>query len=135
VAAVPAGWRLLTLDNAVSFAVPLDAQSQNVKAIDSIFDIVRGEKFELIYDYGRSGENLDAYKDQPQYTRRSREVDGQPGHEISFKPDQNQWAIVRVLQVRNGSHTLTIRISCSDDNSCQIADELFDSVVFTSNEA
>lgn len=129
--AVPAGRRLLTLDNAVSFVVPLEAQSQHVKPIDSIFDILRGAEFEVIYDYGRSGEDLDAYQDQPHYTRRRREVDGQPGHEISFKPDQDPWGIVRILQVRNGSQTLTIRISCSDEKSCQIADELFDSVAFT----
>lgn len=129
---VPAGWRLLTLDNTVSFAVPSDAQSQNVKPIDSIFDILRGEGFEVIYDYGRSGEDLDAYQDEPQYTRRDREVDGRPGYEISFSPDQKQWGVVRILQVRNGARTLTIRISCIDDISCQFADELFASVVFTS---
>lgn len=130
--AVPVGWRLLTLDNTVSFAVPSDVQSQNVKPIDSIFDILRGEGFEVLYDYGRSGEDLDAYHDQPQFTRQHRKVHGRPGIEVSFKPDQKPWVVVRILQVRNGAHTLTIRISCIDLNRCQFTDELFDSVAFTS---
>lgn len=130
--AIPAGWRLLTLDNTVSFAVPADAQSQNVKPIDSIFDILRGEGYEVVYDYGRSGEDLDAYQDQPQYTRRSREVDGRPGHEISFQPDQKTWGVVRILQVRSGARTLTIRVACSNEDRCQFADELFASVSFNS---
>lgn len=130
--AIPAGWRLLTLDNTVSFAVPADAQSQNLKPIDSIFDIVRGQGFELIYDYGRSGEDLDVFQDQPQYTKRSRKVDGRSGHEISFRPLQKPWGVVRILQVQNDARTLTIRISCIDENICRFVDELFDSVALAS---
>src|SRR5262249_34160969 len=118
-------------DDTVSFAVPSGAQSQKVKPFDSIFDILRGEGYEVIYDYGRSGEDLGANHDQPQYTRSRRSVGGRSGHEVSFKPDQKPWGAVRILQVRNGARTLTIRVSCVDDNSCQFADELFDSVTFT----
>ena len=127
----PEGWRQFKLDDVVSFAVPADASSQDIQPIDSIFGILRGEGYEVIYDYGRFGEDLAALGDQPGYTRRSREVDGQAGEEVTFRGDGNPWDVVRILRVEHDRNRLTIRVSCVDDETCRLADGLFDSVRFT----
>jgi hypothetical protein len=128
----PEGWRQFELDHVVSFAVPADASAQDLQPIDSIFGILRGEGYEVIYDYGRFGEDLAALVDQPGYTQRSREVDGQVGDEITFSGDENPWGVVRILRVEHDRNHLTIRVSCADAETCRLADSLFDSVRFIS---
>lgn len=128
----PAGWRLLRLDNTVTIAVPPDARAQNVQPIDSIFGILHGTGYEIIYDYGRFGEQLATYEDQPGYTRRTLRIDGHVGNEISFQTDAKPWSVVRILQVQDGANQLTIRVSCVNDDTCQLATDLFNSIRFTS---
>lgn len=124
----PAGWRPVKLGDAVTFAVPPDARDQDVQPIDSIFGIIRGDGYEVIYDYGRSGEQLSAHEGQLGYTRRSRSVDERTGVEVSFQADGKPWGVVRILQVQDGRNVLTIWVSCVDKDPCRLANDLFDSV-------
>jgi hypothetical protein len=128
----PAGWRLLSLDHTVTIAVPPEARAQEVQPIDSIFGILHGGGYEIIYDYGRFGEQLATYEDQPGYTRRTLRIDGRAGTEIAFRPDAQPWGVVRILQVQDGANQLTIRVSCVDDDTCQLATDVFNSIRFTS---
>jgi len=129
----PAGWRRISLNGAASLAVPPDAQDQGVQPIDSIFGILRGQGYEVIYDYGRSGEQLTMYKDEPGFISRNISVDGRPGTEVSFQGSGQPWGHVRMLQVQHGRDVLTIRVSCSDEDTCRLADDLFHSVRFGSS--
>lgn len=130
---IPAGWRLLTLDDSVTFAVPPDAHAENVvQPIDSKLGILRGSFYEVIYDYGRSGESLADNKGKPEYNMRRRTIDRRDVTEVSFKSDGKPWGVVRMLQVRNGANVLTIRVSCIDQDTCNMAADLFNSLRFTS---
>lgn len=127
---VPQGWQRIELDDAVSLAVPPDAVAQRVQPIDSIFGILRGEGYEVIYDYGRSGDDLSLYADEPGFSKSSRDVDGRQGTEVSLWGQGNPWTAVRILQVRDERNVLTVRMSCIDEETCRAADILFDSVRF-----
>jgi hypothetical protein len=127
---VPEGWQRIELDDAVRLAVPPDAVAQNVQPIDSIFGILRGEGYEVVYDYGRSGDDLTMYADEAGFSERSRDVEGRPGTEVSLRGQGDPWTDVRILQVRDGSNVLTVRMSCIDEETCRAADVLFDSVRF-----
>ena len=129
-ASVPEGWRRIALDDAVRLAVPPDAQAQSVQPIDSIFGILRGEGYEVVYDYGRSGDDLSLYADEAGFSERSRDVEGRRGTEVSLREQGDPWAVVRILQVQDGRNVLTVRMSCIDEETCRAADVLFDSVRF-----
>lgn len=128
----PAGWRPVRLGDIVTFAVPPDARDQDVQPIDSIFGVILDDGYEVIYDYGRSGEQLSAHEDQPGYTRHSRSVDERAGVQVSFQTDGKPRGVVRILQVQDGPNVLTIWVSCTDEDTCRLANDLFDSVRFTS---
>lgn len=126
----PSGWRPITLDDAVTMAVPPDATERDVQPIDSIFGLLRGPGYEIVYDYGRFGERLSDHADRPGYTHTPRVVGGRPGTEVSFRGDGHPWVKVRIIQVRDGDDTLTVQMSCAEDEVCRLADLLFDSVRF-----
>ena len=129
---IPAGWSAIRVGDAVTLAVPPDAREQKAQPIDSIVGILLGDGYEVIYDYGRYGGRLSAYKDRPGYKARTRSVYGRVGTEISFQADGQPWGVVRILQVEDGQDVLTIRVSCVDDDACRMADDLFDSIKFIS---
>jgi hypothetical protein len=125
----PDGWREITLGDSVSFAVPADVTAQNVQPADSQFGILRGTDYEVVYDYGRYGEDLSALADKPGFTRATREVAAREATEVSFRGDGNPWGYVRLMTMRPDESThLTIRVSCADEATCRMADEVFDSV-------
>jgi hypothetical protein len=127
---LPEGWQRIELDDAVSLALPPDAVAQSVQPIDSIFGILRGEGYEVVYDYGRSGDDFSLYADEAGFSRRSRDVEGRRATEVSFRGQGDPWTDVRILQVRDGRNVLTVRMSCTDEETCRAADVLFDSVRF-----
>jgi hypothetical protein len=125
------GWRDITIGDVARLTVPGDAREQNVQPIDSIVGIVRGEAYEIVYDYGRYGERLETYDGRPGHTVEHRNVDGRTATEISFQGDRQPWSAIHILQVQDGANLLTIRLSCADGNPCGLADTVFDSVRFT----
>jgi hypothetical protein len=129
----PTGWRVIRLGDAAALAVPPDAHDLSVQPVDSIFGVLRGDAYEVMYDYGRSGEQLAAYEDRPGYTRRSRTVDGRAGTEVSFQANEKPRGVIRILQAQDGRNVLTVRVSCVNDDTCRLADSLFDSVRFKSS--
>lgn len=131
---VPPGWHTVRLESVGAFAVPPDARAQNVQPIDSIFGMLRGDGYEIIYDYGRSREDLEGPRDQPEYTRSSRSINDRDAEEVFFASDGKPWGRVRVLQVRDGVNSLTIRVSCVDDDTCALAEDVFNSVRFTAGK-
>jgi hypothetical protein len=129
--AVPAEWRLIQVDDAVSLSVPPDAVAQSVQPIDSLFGMLRGDGYEIAYDYGRGGDDIEVYAEEADFHERSREVGGQRGTEISFRHSGDApWTIVRLVRVQYGKKVLTVRMACVDDATCRSADVLFDSVRF-----
>lgn len=126
----PEGWRVLRLGDAVELAVPPDAEAVDLPPVDSVFGVLRGEGYEVVYDYGRFGEDLAELRDQPGYTRRDRQVQERTAADIEVA-GSDPWRRVRVLRVDDGRDQLTVRVSCVDDRTCALADVLFDSVRFT----
>lgn len=125
----PEGWREITLGDAVSFAVPPDARTENARPVDSEFGVLRGENYEVVYDYGRYGEDLSALTGKPGFTRTAREVDGRAATEVAFRGDGNPWDFVRLLTLMpDESNHLTIRVSCVDETTCRLAGDVFRSV-------
>jgi hypothetical protein len=127
---IPQGWRTVDLP-AVSFAVPGDAQAAAVQPIDSVVGILRGAGYELIYDYGRAGESLTDNRQEPEFAMRERTIDGRPAVEVSFASTGQPWGFVRLLQVQDRASSLTVRVSCVDRQTCQLATAVFDSVKFS----
>ena len=130
----PEGWRSIQLGDAVTMAVPADARDQGMRPIDSIFGVLRGDGYEVIYDYGRFGEDLAGYQAQTGYKRLNRKIDGRAASEVSVTTDSTPRGLVRILQVQDGAKVLTIRVSCDDDVTCRLATDLFDSVRFNSGD-
>ncbi|MBP2328159.1 hypothetical protein JOF56_008544 [Kibdelosporangium banguiense] len=125
----PEGWREITLVDAVSFAVPPDAQAQDFQPVDSAFGVMRGPNYEVVYDYGRFGEDLTALTDKPEFVRTSREITGGTAAEVAFRGDGNPWGWVRILSTQQDeSNHLTIRVSCVDVAACRLADDVFNSI-------
>ena len=124
----PAGWQQIQLDDLVSLSVPPDAVTQRVQPIDSIFGMLRGEGYEIVYDYGRGGDDLEVYAEEEGFHRKSREVGAKRGTEISFRPAGGPWTLVRLVQVQHGRKVLTVRMACADEETCRSADVLFNSV-------
>jgi hypothetical protein len=120
-------WRELGLGSAVTFAVPRDAVAQDVAPVDSLFGVLRGEGYEIRYDYGRYGEDLTVLYEEPGYTQTTRDIDGHTAAEITYLSPPG---IVRLLSVAHDHNFLTIRISCTDAATCRLADEVFASVRF-----
>jgi hypothetical protein len=125
----PEGWREITLGDAVSFAVPPDAQAQEAQPVDSAFGVLRGPNYEVVYDYGRYGDDLTALADKPGFVRTTREINTGSATEVTFRGDGNPWGLVRVLSTQQDeSNHLTIRVSCVDAATCGLADNVFNSV-------
>ncbi|KOX18416.1 hypothetical protein ADK67_37135 [Saccharothrix sp. NRRL B-16348] len=127
----PEGWRVLRLGDAVELAVPPDAAEVDLPPVDSVFGVLRGEGYEVVYDYGRYGEDLADLRDLPGYTRRERQVQARTATDIAVAGAGDPWRRVRVLRVDNDRDQLTVRVSCVDDRTCALADTLFDLVRFT----
>jgi hypothetical protein len=126
------GWRTLNLGKHLTFAVPPDAVAVEVRPIDSIFGVLRGDGYEIIYDCGLSGEDFAALKDQPGYTQHNRRFEGRMATEVSFRSEDKAGEMVRILQIKDGANLLTIRVSCARDDTGPLAQAVFDSVKFTS---
>ncbi len=127
-ASFPAGWRQIQVDDDVTLAVPPDAVAQSAQPIDSIFGLLRGEGYEIAYDYGHGGDDLQVYAEEEGFTSRSREVGGRSATEIAFSGSGGPWAYVRLVRVDHGRNVLTLRMACADEETCRAADDLFDSV-------
>jgi hypothetical protein len=125
---LPAGWQRIQVADRVALAVPPDAVAQRVQPIDSIFALYRGESYEIAYDYGRGGDDLQVYAEEEGFTRRRRDVGGQPATEIAFRGSGAPWGYVRLVRVDHGRNVLTLRIACVDEAGCSAAEDLFDSV-------
>lgn len=128
----PAGWQTVHIDNAGAFAVPGEARVQQLQPIDSIVGQWIGDGYEVIYDFGRAGEDLDELRGKPGFRKAKRAFDGRPGVEVSHRGEAGaRWGAVRIMQVKAGANTLTIRVSCADTEICGMADVVFDSVRLT----
>lgn len=128
----PEGWHTVRIGDDVGFAVPPDAQAQDVQPLDSIFGMLRGDGYEVVYNYGRIGEDLSVLEEKPGYSRRNRTVDSRPGDDITFPGDGNPWGVVRLLHVQDGRNHLAVRVACIDDQTCLLAEDLFESIRFRS---
>src|SRR5215213_4384594 len=95
-ASLPAGWQRIQVADRVALAIPPDAVAQRVQPIDSDFVLYRGEGYEIAYDYGRGGDDLQAYAEEEGFVRRSREVGGRPATEIAFRGSGAPWGYVRL---------------------------------------
>ena len=127
--AQPTSWRVVDIGDVAVVNVPADAHDRNVQPIDSIAGIIDGRGYEVVYEYGPHGRIGGSEKEQG-HVIRDREVDGRTGTEASYRADGDPWSIVRVLQLQDGKDALSVTISCLDEETCQIADTIFDSVKF-----
>ena len=126
----PSEWHPVRVGDAAVLAVPPDAEEQRIQPLDSIVGMLVGDGYEIVYDYGRSGEDLSLYRDEPGYAEQAREVDGRSGRQVTFHPSGSPWRVVRILQASDGEEVLTVRVSCEDDAVCAVADAVFDTVRF-----
>jgi hypothetical protein len=126
----PDDWQAVRVGDGAALAVPADATEQPLQPIDSVIGMLRGDGYEVVYDFGRSAEDLTLYEQEPGFHSRPRTVDGRPAVEVGFRRDQGPWRVVRILQARDGAETLTVRLSCTDEKTSAIGDDLFDSVRF-----
>jgi hypothetical protein len=129
----PPDWKPIEVTDDLTFFVPPDAQEEEVQPIDSIFGIVNGPGYQIIYDYGRFSEAVDTYQDRPDFRSKSRKMDGWQAHEVSFEDAEEspERPFVRLLQIpHKGPNTFTLRVSCVDEDTCRVADLIFDSVSF-----
>jgi len=128
--ATPEGWRTVRIGDAARLAVPPDAAAHQIQPIDSIVGVYSGDGYEVVYDYGRSAEDLGLYREEPGYAAHAREVDGRPGTEISFRGRKAPWDVIRLVQVGDGQDVLTVRVSAVDEAPGTLADTVFDTVRF-----
>lgn len=128
---VPSTWNRVQVEDSVSLAVPPDAVPQSVQPIDSEFGLLRGPDYEIAYDYGRAGDDLEVYAEEAGFRQQDRKVGGHQGSEISFRQPAGPWPLVRLVQVQHGTKVLTVRIACADEETCRLAPILFDSVRLT----
>lgn len=126
----PSEWQPVRIGDAALLAVPPDAEEQRLQPLDSIVGMLVGDGYEIVYDYGRSGEDLSLYRDEPGYVERARPVDGRSGREVTFRGSGPPWRVIRLLQASDGEETLTVRVSCRDEADCAVADTVFDTVRF-----
>jgi hypothetical protein len=126
----PEGWRAVRVGDGAALSVPSDATEQSLQPIDSVMGVLHGDGYEVVYDFGRSAEDLGLYTGEPGYTSRSRTVGGRSGVEVTFEAAGSPWRVVRILQARDDENTLTVRVSCVDEKVCRMADDVFDSVRF-----
>ena len=126
----PEGWRAVRVGDGAVLSVPSDAVEQSLQPIDSVIGVFHGDGYEVVYDFGRSAEDLGLYTDEPGYTSRNRTVDGRPGVEVTFETAGPPSRVVHILQVPDGDATLTVRVSCVDEKVGRMTDGVFDSVRF-----
>jgi hypothetical protein len=123
-----AGWRCIQIGDAATLAVPKDAQNKDVHAVDSVFGVLAGDGYEVVYDYANVGEDLNAYEDEAEFTQNTRTVSGLIGTEISFEGNGEPWTKVQILQLPVAGKVLTVRASCVNENTCQTAERVLESV-------
>ena len=129
----PRDWKMIEVNDVLTFWVPPDAEAKDLQPIDSIFGVIKGSGYEIVYDYGRFAEQIESYEERSGYSSRARIVSGQHAQEVSFQDTEEnlEMPVVRILQVpsRRGN-TFTLRISCMDEATCEISDNVFDSITF-----
>ena len=124
-------WKVVQVDGALTFRVPADAEEQHLQAVDTVADLINGPGYEIMYEYGQFGATIDQYRSRPGFAAKERTVDGHRAQEASFRAaTQNSGLpVVHLLQIRlEDSNVFTLRLSCVDEATCGIYDELFDSV-------
>ena len=125
-------WKVVQIDGVLTFRIPPDAEEQNLQAVDTVADVINGPGYEIMYEYGQFGRRIGHYKSQPGYTTRERIVDGQRAQEASFRvlSQNSKLPVVHMLQIMlDQGNTFTVRLSCVDDATCDIHNELFDSII------
>jgi hypothetical protein len=124
-------WKVVQVDEVLTFRVPLDAEEQNLQAVDTVADVINGPGYEIMYEYGQFGGRIDQYKSQPGYTTKERIVDGHRAQEASFRAlsQNSELSVVHMLQIAlDQGNIFTLRLSCVDEATCDIHNELFDSI-------
>ena len=126
------GWRTVALGTVLTFRVPPLAQEKPVQPVDSLFGIVEGDGYQVVYDYGRFGERVEEYRDRPGYSISARRIGHRKAQMATFEDREANPLLpfARLLRVEDGSNALTLRVSCSDEATCSLADLIFDSVEF-----
>ena len=97
--APPDDWRTVDVGGFATLQVPPDAQNTSARGIDSVAGVLRGDGYEVLYDYGRYGERLDPYVNQPDHAVRNREISGKTAVDVSFRADGRPLPYARILQV------------------------------------
>src|SRR5262245_23465567 len=72
---IPNGWKRLELDD-FSFYIPPDLEDQKARGIDSAVWEFRNHAMSLSIDYGMYSNDLEFYKDQPDYHAEWLRIDG-----------------------------------------------------------
>jgi len=66
------------------------------------------------------------------YRSQRRDIDGRSAVEVAFRPADEPFAWARIAQIDAGlGRTLTVRVSCQSVERCNLAEDLFDSIVLT----
>ena len=127
---LPAGWQLIELEPGIAFAVPPSAMRGAGTALDSnagYFDVEGGCR--ITFDLGEFGESLDDYQGEIGFAKTKRRLATRSAIEVGFQPGDEDFGWARIMQVDlGGRRTLTIRVSCPTRTSCNLADDVFDSV-------
>ncbi len=130
------GWRAVKIGDVASIVVPEDASDQGVQPIDSIAGVFQGDRYAVMFEYGPYRLVSDRADETGRRTEESlhrRTIQGRPAIETSRAVVGGVWTIARTLQIEDGDNTLLLRVSCVDEEACQMADALFDSVTFSDN--
>ena len=129
-AARPTNGRPVAIGDVATIDVPEGARDRNVQPIDSIVGILDGDGYEIMYEYGPYT-RIGGFEEEQDLVTRDRTIDGRTGVETSYRAADGPWTVVRLLQLRDGADVLSVQVSCLDQNICEFAGEVFDSVRFS----
>jgi hypothetical protein len=126
------GWQTIALGTVLSFCVPPHAQERQTQPVDSHFGVIEGEGYQIVYDYGPFSENVDAYRDRPGYSVSKLRIGTREAKVATFEDREGNpdFPFARLLRVEDGSSALALRISCSEEATCSLADVVFESLKF-----
>jgi len=126
------GWRTVAVGTVLTFRVPPMAREKSVRPLDSVVGIIDGDGYQITYDYGRFSERVEEYQHHSRYSVSERRVGSRKAQIASFDdPEGNpDLPFAQLLRIDDGSNALTLRVSCADEASCSLANDILDSVEF-----